>query len=484
MNKKLLGAIGGAAAVVIVAVVVLIKLFSEPALVVPETSPAKEYVDLGEKYMEELNYEMAITAYQTALGMDDSDQSIYVGLAGAYESTQQYTQAEGVYKQLMANFPNEDIGYLSLAELYIRQDKKAEAIGVLEQANGMAPTESVQRMYAQTNPAAPTFSLSGGTYYERQIVEMSTDADNGAIFYTLDGSEPTKDSLIYNAFIVLPNGDTQIKAKVINSMGFESATVQADYSLPLESHQVEFVDRQMQNAISSALGIWWSSDLTDDKLATITSIRIVGHEYGEYYTAGITFVENGYEERGYFEDVEGSIATLADLAYMPYLQTVEIAYQPNLDLSGLANHPYLKDLSLIDDDISDLSVIGSLTSLEQLCLGRNNITDINALANLTNLQTLSVWENNITDISAVARMTNLTYLDFANNNVSSISPTTGLTNLTEIWMYSNKVTDLSALVNLTNLRTVMFRDNPSVDTANYRKIYPRLKRTDVMLDTY
>ena len=56
--------------------------------------------------------------------------------------------------------------------------------------------------------AAPTFSPAAGTYTEPQTVTLSCATEGATIYYTLDGSEPDDESLVYTAPIYISSNTT------------------------------------------------------------------------------------------------------------------------------------------------------------------------------------------------------------------------------------------------------------------------------------
>ncbi|MEE0860948.1 MAG: chitobiase/beta-hexosaminidase C-terminal domain-containing protein, partial [Paludibacteraceae bacterium] len=84
---------------------------------------------------------------------------------------------------------------------------------------------------------APTFDLEEGTYDEEQEVTLS--AEEGTIYYTLDGTTPDAESIEYTAPIVLAEcGTTTIKAIAISGEN-TSSVASATYTikLPLNNSQ-------------------------------------------------------------------------------------------------------------------------------------------------------------------------------------------------------------------------------------------------------
>jgi hypothetical protein len=85
-------------------------------------------------------------------------------------------------------------------------------------AEGWFDSEEVTFVYEITPKKVNDviFDLPGGTYYNRQTVTLSCPTPGAEIRYTLDGSDPAIDSLLYTAPLIL-DADTLIRAR-----GFDS----------------------------------------------------------------------------------------------------------------------------------------------------------------------------------------------------------------------------------------------------------------------
>ncbi|MBM6920413.1 leucine-rich repeat domain-containing protein [Phocea massiliensis] len=445
----------------------------------PFESPAAEALALGDKYLEELDYAHAVASFTKATEIDPNNKDAYLGLAQAYNGLEEYAQAEATYQQLLELDEKNTVAYRELAELYLRQQKLTEAKELLEKASGLVDDESIRALYEETSPEAPTFSVAPGAYDTRQAVSLVPAKEGHIIHYTLDGTTPTIDSLVYNEPIILRNGQTTIKAIAVSSYGFESEETTGAYTINLESQVVTFEDPNIEYAVRNVLNKYFG-DLYDDEVAQITSLCIVGDTVMDSSDA-VVFVEDGYQYWGsswVYSDM-GPVKTLNDLQKMPFLKKFCIAYQEGLDITALSSASQLEELSLIHVGVSDLSPIANLTNLKRLCVGSNAVTDLSPVANLTNLRSLAFWNNQVSDISAVSNLKELTYLDFAKNNVSDLSPIKGLEKLSDLWMYQNQVSDFSPLEDVSSLRVLMVRDNPISDKTSLQKVFPRLSRIDV-----
>jgi hypothetical protein len=76
--------------------------------------------------------------------------------------------------------------------------------------------------------STPTFSPSGGTYYEAQQVAITTTTAGAEIYYTLDGSVPTRASLLYYSPITLDH-TAMVKAIAVADRMYDSEVATASY---------------------------------------------------------------------------------------------------------------------------------------------------------------------------------------------------------------------------------------------------------------
>lgn len=94
----------------------------------------------------------------------------------------------------------------------------------------------------------PQFSLSGGLYNKKFYLSLTTTVENSNIYYTLDGSEPTKDSLLYNKPIEITpkkNAGTIVRAilykegyqksNIVTSSYFVDESFLTSYNIPIVS---------------------------------------------------------------------------------------------------------------------------------------------------------------------------------------------------------------------------------------------------------
>lgn len=79
---------------------------------------------------------------------------------------------------------------------------------------------------------SPTFSLTSGTYYGNQTLELSSTEEGGTIYYTTNGTDPSKTSTKYTTPINLTAPSTlTIKAIVVDSEDNLSSVVSHTYNI-------------------------------------------------------------------------------------------------------------------------------------------------------------------------------------------------------------------------------------------------------------
>lgn len=91
---------------------------------------------------------------------------------------------------------------------------------------------SVQTRFQQYMAMTPEFSYVAGSY--EKVIPLKISANTtGKIYYTLDGSEPGKNSPVYTAPIFLESGEYQIAAVFINEYGIKSDIARSWYMINL-----------------------------------------------------------------------------------------------------------------------------------------------------------------------------------------------------------------------------------------------------------
>jgi len=100
---------------------------------------------------------------------------------------------------------------------------------------GFTPSNVITRSFTiKETCASPTFSLTEGVYYTEITVSLSTLTSSAKIYYTLDGSEPSTSSLLYDSPINITK-TTTIKAITIKEGYNDSSVSTITYTLKVKS---------------------------------------------------------------------------------------------------------------------------------------------------------------------------------------------------------------------------------------------------------
>lgn len=121
----LLCGIGG---VLLIGVIVLIMVLSRGG------SRLQKELDLGARYLDEMDYEQAVIHFDNAIDIDDRSDEAYLGRGDAYLGLEEYPQAQEDYTTaIQLNEDNVD-AYVGLAYTYSGQDQKEEAHDTVDDA--------------------------------------------------------------------------------------------------------------------------------------------------------------------------------------------------------------------------------------------------------------------------------------------------------------------------------------------------------------
>jgi internalin A len=151
-----------------------------------------------------------------------------------------------------------------------------------------------------------------------------------------------------------------------------------------------------------------------------------------------------------------SLRTLAGIAELRALKSLDCSETQVEDLSPLAEMSALQSLYCRDTQISDLSPLAQASALKVLHCGATEVSDLSPLAGLSALQSLYCWRTQISDLSPIAGASALEAFTFGGTRVSDLSPLAGLRALRSLNFWGTRVSDLSPLARLDVLRSLGF----------------------------
>ena len=418
MNKKKL--VGIVSIIIVLSILVGVGIF---VLSEHKTSQIKDKLDLGEKYLEELEYEKALAYFMEVLEIDPKNVDAYIGIVDTYVAMGDYEKALEYAKR----------GYEETGEVKL-QEKLKEVFECREITKGSSEELLIQGDYViewiDSN-------------LEKRMREVTQIYDR---------------DILYSDVKDITNLDL--------SMGWETADTDKIKNISALSNMKNLkylnLDRNIVSDISnlSALTNLETLYLDNNNITDINSIsELIKLE-------DLVLSRNNIIDISALKDlINIDISVLEGLAN---LTTLSLGYNREIsDFSVLGKLTNLRELTLRHNMIGDISMLGSLTNLTYLDLYSNGIKDISILGNLTQLTYLDLGFNSmIDDISILENLTNLTSLSLYFTGISDINVLENLGSLSWLELGATNISDISVLANLTNLQTLGLQDTAIDDYSS------------------
>lgn len=175
------------------------------------------------------HYDEAVAYLERALAIDPKQLDARFLLAKYYYKNGQVQSAIlDLHEMLkLGSDKNQEI-YELLISIYEEQ-KEYKKIGELLST---CELEGIVEAYTDYAALAPRFNIQEGVYDETLRITLESNTQ-GFIYYTLDGSTPTRNSMVYENPIILESGDYTIKAYFVNMYGAESEMITKTYYINL-----------------------------------------------------------------------------------------------------------------------------------------------------------------------------------------------------------------------------------------------------------
>lgn len=175
------------------------------------------------------HYDEAVAYLERALALDPEQLDARFLLAKYYYKNGQVQSAIlDLHEMLkLGSDKNQEI-YELLISIYEEQ-QEYKKIGELLST---CEIEGIVNAYSEYAALVPEFNIQEGVYNETLRITLESNTQ-GFIYYTLDGSTPTRNSMVYENPIILESGDYTIKAYFVNMYGVESEMVTKTYYISL-----------------------------------------------------------------------------------------------------------------------------------------------------------------------------------------------------------------------------------------------------------
>ncbi|MBO4310247.1 MAG: chitobiase/beta-hexosaminidase C-terminal domain-containing protein [Lachnospiraceae bacterium] len=176
------------------------------------------------------NYEAAIEYYEKAIEKDPNNTEIKFAISNCYLADDQDNNAIFILKEIARDNP--DLATDTYERIYNIYYENSDWKGINDLLLSCDDPVIVAK-FQEYLCRKPDFSYDEGEYDDILYLEISSGM-NGYIYYTMDGSDPTEESILYTEPVYLESGDYDIKAIFVNEYGVISEISEAKYTIDVK----------------------------------------------------------------------------------------------------------------------------------------------------------------------------------------------------------------------------------------------------------
>lgn len=180
-------------------------------------------VKKGYKAIQTQEYNEAIACFEKAITKNAEKRDAYDGLSQVYIQQNNLQKAEALFLNALENQPGNAELYEACVEYYLNTEQEMEIPQLLDNAK-----DSIREALDEYIISTPKYSLDADKVYD-DVQQLSLETSAEAIYYTTDGTEPTKGSTKYAEPIQIGEGETVVKAISVDKKGVPSVAVTKTY---------------------------------------------------------------------------------------------------------------------------------------------------------------------------------------------------------------------------------------------------------------
>ena len=382
---------------------------------------------------QEGKHELAAWLYNVTYQQASFEDDIAIELSNQYKTIGNYTKAEYTIAEAIAANPTTDL-YVALCNLYVQQDKLLDAVALLD----TVVNPEIKAELDSMRPSAPVLTPESGFYTQYITVEATADA--ATLFVNTHGQFPTTEKDLYTGPVTMPQGETVLYALAVGDNGLVSPLTISGYTIGGVVEKVTFSDPSMELAIREAVGADENDTIFTNALWTIKSFTIPTEAKTYADLAYLPYLESLHVS----DAVSGELINIKGLSYLSELNIAGGALSEE-ELAAIGQLTGLKRLTLSDCGISSIASLSHMNQLEYLDLSNNTIRNLSVISDMQELQELYLAHNVVTDLTNLAGLTKLRVLDVSYNSLNAVDPILTNTALTYLNLSHNEVSDIQAL---------------------------------------
>ena len=236
----------------------------------------KEQLDLGQKYLAEMNYEQAVIAFSKIIELDEKNIQAYEGLGSAYMAQKKYSEAGTAYRKIVELDDTNISAYQNLAHIYDSANEDEEAIGVYKKlidldGSSWAAYEGAARAYERSGRIDEAIAIAEIGLEKADVSEEGKSYVISLYYLAIEDAENNKDYAKVLEYCQ--------KIQELDSYNNDSNNKLAD--LREKQARAERIIQKKENQIS-----------TDE------AVQIIENQFGEDYRASLwgDFDDDGVTE--------------------------------------------------------------------------------------------------------------------------------------------------------------------------------------------
>ena len=250
--------------------------------------------DMAVSSAAEGNYTDAVDHMERALAFNSENLDARFLLAEYYDQNGQRQSSLSMLRELLETgkeYERRDEVY----DMLLTEYEELEEYKIMGELLSSCDIPKITSKYNKYAALEPQFNKLGGTYDELISVTLSGNTQ-GFVYYTLDGSAPTSNSMVYETPILLESGDYTIKAMFVNMYGVSSDVVTQDYYISLSAPDAPKVNLDSgEYSEPSLIEVYYDSSMkvyytTDGTKPTKDSIRYDGPIEMPYGVSNFSFI--------------------------------------------------------------------------------------------------------------------------------------------------------------------------------------------------
>lgn len=192
----------------------------------------------AQEAFDQKNYTSALDYVNRALQLEDGSEDALLLQGQIYQMMKEDDQAETILLKVIDQNPDCTEAYESLLELYDENGSYEQILALKEKTTNPDVLSLFDTYLVET----PVIDVKSGTYKEFQEVKLSVKGKSLEIYYTLDGSIPTKKDTLYEDVVSIEKqGKTTLTAVAMDKNGRYSEPVSAQYDIELDAPDVPVV---------------------------------------------------------------------------------------------------------------------------------------------------------------------------------------------------------------------------------------------------